>query len=257
MSQTDMIMDYVETSKSSPTLFSFCFLYPDGSGGNLTTNDSACSDVDPFYVEKSKSEFERFTGHSIALAAPEVSLDARMKLLELATEHNFFRVASFTSEEMGSAIESGILTRTDLLAINHDEAAAAVKMSVENNDTISVIESAIEHFIRINEKMFISITKGREGSWSWDGSDLKHLPIHQVDVESTAGAGDAHLAGLIVGLTAGLSLQDAHVLAALVGSLSVTSPHTINKDIDRESLRLFADHSAQAINKNVSNLLEK
>jgi len=257
MSATGMILDYMETSKGSPTLFSFCFIYPDGSGGNLTTNDSACSKVDAFFVEKSESEFKRFADHGIALAAPEVSLQARMKLLELATKYNFFRVASFTSEEMHSAIESDIMARIDLLAINLDEAAAAAEMSVEDNDVKSIIESAIKKFGRINEKMFISITKGKDGSWSWDGSTLHHVPIHKVNVESTAGAGDAHLAGLITGLTVGLSLQEAQKLATLVGSLSVTSPHTINKEVDRHSLRLLADKSKESIVKNVYNLLEK
>jgi len=257
MSDAGFTMDFMERSPGSQTLFSFCFIYPDGSGGNLTTDDSACSKVDGYFVEKAKRKFEQFRGQGIVLAAPEVSLEARNRLLELGSDYNFFRVASFTSEEMHSVIQSDILSRTDLLAINFDEAAAAVEMPVDDNNPLSVIEAVIEKLGGIKGDMNISITKGKEGSWSWDGSDLHHVPIHQAEVESTAGAGDAHLAGLIVGFTAGLSLQDAQELATLVGSLSVTSPHTINKDIDRESLRLFADSSAQAIKKNIYNILEK
>ena len=40
-------MNYVDRGKGSQTLFSFCFIYPDGSGGNMTTSDSACSKVNP------------------------------------------------------------------------------------------------------------------------------------------------------------------------------------------------------------------
>jgi ribokinase len=257
MSEAGMMMDYMEKSKDSPTLFSFCFIYPDGSGGNLTTSDSASSKVDVAFVEKAIGEFKRFTGKGIALAAPEVSLEARMKLLELATEHNFFRVASFTSEEMHNVMDSGILKRIDLLAINLDEAAAAAGISVEDKEVKYIIESVINKFEHVNNKMFVSITNGKNGSWSWDGSTLHHVPVHKVNVESTAGAGDAHLAGLITGLTIGLSLREAQQLATLAGGLSVTSPHTINKEVDRHSLQLLADKSKETIVKNVYNLLEK
>ncbi|MCK4825956.1 hypothetical protein KA005_59960, partial [bacterium] len=247
MSEVGLTMDYMEQSPSSQTLFSFCFIYPDGGGGNLTTDDSACSKVDALFVEKAKSEFERFSGQGIALAAPEVSLESRNKLLELGTDHNFFRVASFTSEEMQSVLQSGILTRTDLLAINFDEAAAAVEMSVEDNAPLSIIEAAIKKLGSINDKMHISITKGKDGSWSWDGSSLNYVPIHKVHVESTAGAGDAHLAGLIVGLAIGLFMQEAQQMATLTGGLSVESPHTINNETDRKSLRILADRSRGAV----------
>ncbi|UCE07689.1 MAG: carbohydrate kinase family protein, partial [bacterium] len=124
MSETGMNLNYLKHAKDSPTLFSFCFVYPDGSGGNMTTNDSACAKVDAAFVEEAEPEFIRSAGRGIALAAPEVPMEAREKLLELGTEYNFFRVASFTSEEMISVLQSGILRKTDLLAINIDEAAA-------------------------------------------------------------------------------------------------------------------------------------
>jgi sugar/nucleoside kinase (ribokinase family) len=55
-------------------------------------------------------------------------------------------------------------------------------------------------------------------------------------VVGTAGAGDAHLAGALVGLTLGLSLADAHQLAALTAAVAVASPHTINFALDRAAL---------------------
>lgn len=257
MRETGMNLNYVKHSEDSPTLFSFCFVYPDGSGGNMTTNDSACSKVDALFIEKAETEFIRFAGQGIALAAPEVPMEAREKLLELGTDHNFFRIASFTSKEMSSVLQSGMLRHTDLLAINLDEAAAAVGMSAEDNTPLSIVEAAIKTLGNINPNMEIFITKGKDGSWSWDGLSLTHVPIHKVPVESTAGAGDAYLAGLIVGLTAGLSMQEAQQLATLMGSLSVKSPHTINMEIDRESLRTLAESSRGAISKNVYKLLEE
>ena len=70
---------------------------------------------------------------------------------------------------------------------------------------------------------------------------MYHLPALDVHVVSTAGAGDAHLAGVLSGLVAGLELHEAHELGVLVAGLSVTSPHTIHKGIDRVSLAVFAE----------------
>jgi len=61
-----------------------------------------------------------------------------------------------------------------------------------------------------------------------------------VPVQTTGGAGDAHLAGLLAGLAAGLSLGEAQRLATLVAAASVTSPHTIHKGLSRTELRALA-----------------
>jgi hypothetical protein len=45
---------------------------------------------------------------------------------------------------------------------------------------------------------------------------------------------------MIARLTAGLPLSQAQELGTLTGALSVTSPHTINREIDRKSLNAFA-----------------
>ncbi len=256
MQQTGFMMDYVDRSSGDQTLFSFCFIYPDGGGGNMTTSDSACSKVNASFVLKAESEFVHFFGKGIALAAPEVPLEARATLLELATKYQFLRVASFTSGEIGSAVQSGLLRQVDLLGINLDEAAAAVGLSITDHTPEAIVEAAVKTFCDINPKILLSITKGKDGSWSWDGSKLTHVPVFQVQVQNTAGAGDAHLAGLIAGLTAGLSLSEAQQLATLTGGSSVESPHTINKETDREALRRISDRSKNAINKNVYNLLE-
>lgn len=256
MKEAGMNMKFVERSPGGQTLYSFCFIYPDGGGGNLTTDDSASSQVDAAFISKAGPEFSRFAGQGIALTAPEAPLEARERLLELATEHTFFRAASFTSEEMSIALESGMLRKIDLLAINLDEAAAAAGKAAESDTPLTVVEAAIKTFNEMNPEMQISITNGRNGSWSWDGVSLNHTPAHAVQVVSTAGAGDAYFAGLIVGLTAGLSLPEAQQLGTLVGGVSVTSPHTINKELNREALRRLAKKPGAGISQKVHNLLE-
>ena len=256
MGATGMDLSYVRSSPNHPTLFSFCFVYPDGSGGNLTTEDSASSYVDPGLVYEAEPECARFASQGIALAAPEVPLKARKALLEMGTRHGLLRAASFTSEEMRNALDSGMLNKVDILGINLDESAAMAGAPGESESPDDIVEAAVEQLRKANADMIVTITAGERGSWCWDGSSLGHRPKCSAEVASTAGAGDAHLAGMIVGLAAGLRAREAHELAGLVAGLSVTSPDTINKDIGRESLRAFAGECGAPLSESVRSLME-
>ncbi|MDO8588773.1 MAG: carbohydrate kinase family protein [Armatimonadota bacterium] len=257
MEEAGLEMRYVEVSPGEQTLFSFCFIYPDGSGGNMTTDDSACSRVDSAFVAQAEPEFARFEGRGIALAAPEVPIEARRKLLEIGTAHCFFRAASFNSEEISEAMASGMLGLVDFLAINIDEALAATGSEPGNMNRDQIVDLAVQKLRSANPDILISITAGPHGSWSWDGAAINHLPIYKAGAQSTAGAGDAHFSGMIVGLTLGLPFAEAQHLGSLVGALSVTSPHTLNKDIRGDSLREFARQSQAALPESVRGLLEE
>jgi sugar/nucleoside kinase (ribokinase family) len=255
MAEVGMDLRCVARVPGEQTLFSFCFVYPDGDGGNITTDDSACAKVDPAYIQLAEPEFVRFAGQGVALAAPEVPLPAREALLRLATRHGLLRVASFNSEEMPVALEAGYLTMVDLLAINIDEAKMAAGITAENLPAASVVETAVERLRAIQPQMMISITAGKQGSWGWDGSALTRVPPCTVNPVSSAGAGDAHLAGIIAGLSAGLPMSEAQQLGGLVGGLSVTSLHTINKEIDRDTLRAFTKTAGVPLADSVKALL--
>ena len=82
------------------------------------------------------------------------------------------------------------------------------------------------------------------------------MPAYTVPVASTAGAGDAHFAGILVGLVAGMSLSDAQQLGTLVAALAVTSPHTINFRVDRQSLAVLANSVQASLSPAVRALLE-
>ncbi|MHB9106191.1 MAG: carbohydrate kinase family protein [Armatimonadota bacterium] len=257
MAEVGMDLRHTTRVPGEQTLFSFCFVYPDGDGGNITTDDSACAKVDPACIHQAEPDFARFAGRGVALAAPEVPLPAREALLKLATKHGLLRVASFNSEEMPTALEAGYLTMVDLLAINIDEAKAAAGITTEELPAESVVEAAVARLRSIQPQMKISITAGKQGSWGWDGSTLTHVPPCKVNLVSSAGAGDAHLAGTIAGLAAGLPMAEAQQLGGLVGGLSVTSPHTINKDVNRETLRAFAETAGVELAESVKRLLSE
>ncbi len=256
MASVGMDIRYVKRMPGAQTLYSVCFLYPDGSGGNLTTDDSASSHVEESDVRLAEQEFVRFRGKGMALSAPEVPMEARAALLQTATQHGFFRAASFNSEDISSVLACGLLRHVDLLAVNRDEAATAAGLPAEKTEVKTIIKATIARFRQENPAIRLSITAGKGGNWSWDGSILQHVPTLSVPVESTAGAGDAHLAGILAGLALGLELGEAQQLATLLAAFSVTSPHTIHPDAGRMALRQLALNHQFPLCGRVQTLLE-
>lgn len=256
MGAVGMDLSYVQSIPGSRTLYSFCFIYPDGSGGNLTTDNSACDQLKPEHVTRAEVDFSRFQAQGIALAVPEVSLTARRKLLELGTRYHFLRVAAFNSAEILPALEMEMLNLTDLLALNRDEAAVIAGINPDNVSPVSIVEAALSKLRVINPALQVTITAGKEGSWSWDRKSLSFLPAFPSSMVSTAGAGDAFLAGVIIGLVADLPLPQAQEFGTLVAALSVTSPHTINPEINRQSLLSFSSEFSLTLSDPVKQLLQ-
>jgi sugar/nucleoside kinase (ribokinase family) len=222
---------YVTRGAGEQTMYAFCFLYPDGSGGNLTVNDSASAHVDADAVLAAEAEFDAYTGRGIALALPEVPLEARRALLALGAARGFFRVASYTTAEILEL--QGRLDDVDLLALNLDETAALGGLEAGAEEPEALVRAAV---MRARPGTLLTVTAGARGSWSWDGAALAHQPALPVPVAGTAGAGDAHLAGTIVGLVIGLPLASAHLLGVLTAAVAVQSPDTINFQLDRPGL---------------------
>jgi ribokinase len=255
MSEAGLDIRYVEQAGDRPTLFAVCFIYPDGSGGNLTANDSACAAVDAPWVKRAEPEFAHAAGRGVAMALPEVPLAARQAVLDLGTRYGFFRVASYSTAELAPVLATGGLRSVDLLALNLDEAAAAAGPDAEHHEPSEIVGAAVATLGATRPGILLTITAGSRGSWSWDGSALVHVPAARVPVVSTAGAGDAHLAGTVAGLAAGMALAQAHELGVVTAAMSVTSPHTINKDVTRKSLGRFAEASGMVLSEVVMDFL--
>lgn len=249
---------FVQRVAGSPTLYSFCFLYPDGTGGNLTTADSASARVEPGWIQAAEPSFAELAGKGIALAAPEVPLAAREMLLEMGTRHGLFRAASFTRAEMGAVRDSRLLEMVDLLSVNLEEALAAADIATVRTSAetpADLVNKAVEALFRRYPRLLLSVTAGASGSWAWDGQSLSYQAALAVKAEGTAGAGDAHLAGMLSGLAAGLDLSDALRLATLVAAASVTSPHAINRKLSRDTLVSLSGESVSGRDR-VSALLD-
>ena len=234
-------------SPDRPTLFSFCFLYPDGTGGNLTTADSACAAVDPAAIEEAAPDFAAWRGRGIALAEPEVPLEARLRLLELGGRARLpARGQLHPGGDAARCGTRGCWQQVDLLGVNLEEALAAAGMRPPASRRALRARRAGRRRDRRARRRTpraaaVGHRRGRRQLELGRRRRCTTAPPLPVRVESTGGAGDAHFAGILAGLAAGLALPAAQQLGTLVAAASVTSPHTIHKGITREMLRELAE----------------
>jgi ribokinase len=256
MLETGLDIRFVQIDQNHPTMLSLCFLYPDGSGCNLTAANSACGQLNADYVKMAEPAFEQYSGCGLALAVPEVPLLARKMLLEQAKKYNFFTAASFTSGEILFALEKDMLSLVDLLSINLDEAATLLPPNEIDENYEAIVDAAFNKLRKINPKLSVTITAGKRGSWCMDGEKVQTIPALPVQEVSTAGAGDAFFAGFLCGVTAGLSFHLAQELGTLVASCSITSPHTIHPTLDRVLLSSFVHEIHPHLSKQVRDLVE-
>ena len=253
MAAAGMDVRFVEAAPGHPTLLSVCFQYPDGSGGNITTVDSAAAHVTGHDVDRA----ERWlSARTIALAAPEVPLAVRAHLLGRAGEKGALRAASLTTAEVAEARARGLLSLVDVLAVNEDEAAGLAGEPWPAGHPGRFLDRCAAVLREAQPSMRIVITAGPQGVFAFDGSRWSHVPALAVPIASTAGAGDALLGALLAGLAAGLPfagrspgslterpLESALDLGSLAAAFKVTSPHTIPPDFTVEKLVAFArDH---------------
>jgi sugar/nucleoside kinase (ribokinase family) len=242
---------HVRTLADRPTLFSVCFQYPDGSGGNITTLDSAAAALTETDVDALEPLLAAERAHAIAIAAPEVDLGARRRLLERASEHGAFRVVSFVSGEVARARDEGLFGLADLVALNADEAGVLAGRPLDLTDPHPFLAAVTDTTGADRHGQRVLVTAGAGGAFAFDAGRWHHRGAIPVDVVSSAGAGDALLGGVLAGLAAGVPLvatTDAPAdrlscaldLGVLLASYSTTSRHTIHPGAGLASLTAFA-----------------
>jgi sugar/nucleoside kinase (ribokinase family) len=257
MASVGMDTRYIQFDPRRPTLFSVCFQYPDGTGGNITTSDSAAAALTPRDIHRAKRSMTSQGGSLMALAAPEAPLETRMRLLELATRAHAFRAASLTGGEILAARKLGMFSMLDLLSVNQEEAGALLGKPFSPATPWTLLESRATALAPFPHHARIVVTAGRRGAFGFDlaSGQWDYCPAPRVKVASTAGGGDALLAALLSGHAVGMPFIDPSKLrrrfqdrplssaldfAVLLASLTVTSPHTIHPDADLDALVRFA-----------------
>ena len=272
MADAGMDISYVKMLPGVKTLFSVCFQYPSGAAGNITSSNSASSLVTPKDIQEAEPLFAEYQGKGIAVALPEVPLETRKRLLELATAYEFFRVASFTSIETKKVARTGMMEEIDLVALNEDEAKVIANVSGEGKMSEKVLDRCAAVLTRHNPDIKIAVTLGSKGAYGYESGRWGYSPQFVVESINTAGAGDAYLSGLIISIVAGLpfirkdlgstqsrglSIETGMDFAALLASLKVTSTDTIHMRADAQSLYEHAVHLGARLSPEMSRLFDK
>jgi ribokinase len=237
MESAGMDCRFVETVAGRPTLQSVCFQYPDGSGGNITTSDSAAEMLTVSDVDRAADLIGRRT---IVVAAPEVPLEPRSHLLRLGADRGALCVLAVNSSEVVDAKRLGLFAHADVVAFNEDEARALTGLRFDPADPRPLLEACVDVLGKQRLGLRILLTAGARGAFGFDGDHWTHCPALPVRVASTAGAGDALLAGVLTALAAGAPFTDAMEFGALLAAYKVTCPHTIHPDASLDRLLAFA-----------------
>jgi sugar/nucleoside kinase (ribokinase family) len=252
MEATGIDTRFVTTAAGHPTLFSVCFQYPDHTGGNITTNNSAAGTLCSRDLDEVAGLLRSGGARTMALALPEVPLEARKSFLEMATRAGNFRAASFVTGEIALARSWGMFEQLDLVSLNGDEAAELVGEQLSSDDPQRFIEKCQAFLHSSYPQLQMVISAGRNGAYALGSECWNYCPAPKVEVASTAGAGDSLLGGILAGLAAGIPLlniqprrpgilETALDLGVLLASYKVTSPHTIHPDAAVPTLIEFAE----------------
>ena len=103
MSDAGLDMQFVRSDPALKTLFSVCFIYPDGSGGNITSSNSAARALSVDDLRGASPCMKAAGSRALALCVPEVPLELRKSFLELATHCGNYRVSSFVLGDIEAA----------------------------------------------------------------------------------------------------------------------------------------------------------
>jgi sugar/nucleoside kinase (ribokinase family) len=257
MAEVGIDASLVRTVDRKPTLFSVCFQYPDGSGGNITTSNSAAAVLGHADVDAVAPTLISGGKRIIALAAPEVPLQVRRHFLKLATRAGNFRVASFVAAELREARESGMLDLLDLVSLNESEAAEIVGEPFAVDSADSFVERCQDLLRSCHPNLQMVVSAGALGAYALNCELWNYSPAPNLAVASTAGAGDALLGGLIAAIAAGIpllkprtsgqglpgnQLDTALDLGVLLASYKCLSLHTIHPTATLRTVVEFAQN---------------
>lgn len=259
---------FVGKTENARTMLSICFQYPDKSGGNITTSNSACGLVDSAYIKQCVKQLE-IDEHTIVLAVPEVELSARLELMRQGKEKGAFAAASVLSGEVSEFKNCDGIKLCDLLAVNQDEARSIAGSDEKETDAGTTADKCAEYVRSQNRQCRLIVTCGAKGCFTYNNGCREFVPSIDVDVVSTAGAGDALLGGTLAGLINGLPFQkgicdatfgdsplkSAAEFGTIVSALAVMSPNSIADNVSRNNINIFVNNKKFILTEEFANVL--
>ncbi len=128
------------------------------------------------------------------------------RLLEMPGPAKFFDV-NLRPPFADPARVLDLAKRADVIKLNEDEAgllAGWVETGAVTGATphsTAALANACAVLARATDTSCICVTRGAQGAALWDKGALVSVPVPHTQVKDTVGAGDAFMAGLVVGLT--------------------------------------------------------
>ncbi|RXZ01440.1 ribokinase [Fictibacillus sp. S7] len=155
--------------------------------------------VTPLLVEKKR---DAIAGSDFLLVQLEIPLESVQKAVSIAKENG---VKVILNPAPIQELSEELLQQTDYITPNEHE----LERLLQDRDQASIQDKII-------------VTKGSEGLTFYQNNEEVNIPSYSVEVKDTTGAGDSFNGGLAVGLSQGLSLQEACRYGNAVAALSTT-----------------------------------
>ena len=144
-----------------------------------------------------------------------------------------------------------LAARADVIKLNHDEVGQIASWLRTGEATpnppsnAEAVAEACAALAKATNTPRICVTMAAAGAALWDQGNLVSAPAPEVVVKDTVGAGDAFMAGLMVGLTRGADtqtvLETACRLGAIVASHDGATPLLPQEIIQEFRVKLKAD----------------
>jgi fructokinase len=151
------------------------------------------------------------------------NLDQLSRLLALKGPRKFFDV-NLRPPFAEPTLILDLATRADVIKLNDEEAgrlASWVQTGEMKLNTPRTEEALAEACATLAEKtntLRICVTRGSKGAALWDRGNLVCAPAPKVVLKDTVGAGDAFMAGLMLGLTCGTDTKKVLKTACRLGA---------------------------------------
>lgn len=117
-------------------------------------------------------------------------------------------------------LKEGIKARPTIIKPNVHEAEELLGIKLKNERSIvKAVKSLLDQGIEI-----VAISRGKDPLIISDGKKVLKLTPPQVEVNSTVGAGDSAIAGLVMKLSQGGSFEEAARLAVAAGAATALTP---------------------------------
>lgn len=147
---------------------------------------------------------------------PGVPSDFYSRLGKLVLDEN----KSYVLDTSGNSLLEGIQNGATFIKPNQEEFEVLVEKtnSQNHNDLIEKLFSiGVENIIH---------TKGKDGTYLYNKTGTKEFTLPEIEVNSSIGAGDSFVGGLVAGLVEGKSIEDSICYGIAAASSTLKTPGT-------------------------------